>query len=63
MPAWLPHATDEQKARFRAAISEGQKRSWKKGRKGNYRRPRGREDALYAQASRKAARGFIGSLA
>ena len=48
MPAWLPNATEDQKARYRAAISEGQKRAWQKGRKGNYRRPRGRDAALYA---------------
>jgi hypothetical protein len=36
MPTWLAHASEEQKARFRAAISQGQKRSWQNGRKGNH---------------------------
>jgi len=49
MPAWWAHATEDQKARYRAALSEGQKRSWQNGRKGNYQRPRGREAALFAQ--------------
>jgi hypothetical protein len=43
MPTWLAHATEEQKARFRAAISQGQKRAWQRGRKGCPRFPRGRE--------------------
>jgi hypothetical protein len=49
MPTWLANASEAQKARFRAAISEGQKRAWQNGRKGNYRHSRGREAALYAQ--------------
>jgi hypothetical protein len=49
MPKWLAHATEEQKARFRAAISQGQKRAWQRGRTSCPRSPKKREAALYAQ--------------
>jgi hypothetical protein len=49
MPTWWATATEAQKAHFRAAISEGQRRAWQRGRKGNHRRRRGREPALEAQ--------------
>jgi hypothetical protein len=40
MPTWGATATEAQKSRFRAAISEGQRRAW---------HPKGHEPALYAQ--------------
>jgi hypothetical protein len=58
MPTWLAHATEDQKARFREAISKGAKRSWQKGRKGNPRFPKGREAALYAQGLREGCARF-----
>jgi hypothetical protein len=58
MPSWLAHASDEQKARFREAISQGQRRAWQNGRKGNYQHPRGREAALYAQGLPEACARF-----
>jgi hypothetical protein len=58
MPTWLAHATEKQKASFRAAISQGQKRAWQNGRKGCPRFPRGREANLYAQGLREGCARF-----
>jgi hypothetical protein len=58
MPTWLVHATEEQKARFREAVSRGAKGSWQRGRKGNYRFPKGREAKLYAQGLREGCARF-----
>jgi hypothetical protein len=49
MPSWWAHATEEQRARHRAAVSSGQKLAWQRGRKGNYRHPKGRSASLAAQ--------------
>jgi hypothetical protein len=49
MPNWWAHATEEQRARHRAAVSQGQKRAWQRGRKGNYLHPKGRSASLAAQ--------------
>jgi hypothetical protein len=48
-PNWWAHATEEQRARHRAAVSKGQKLAWQRGRKGNYRHPKGRSASLAAQ--------------
>jgi hypothetical protein len=59
MPTWPAHATEEQKATRRAAISRGMKRAWQEGRaKGNHRFPKGREAALYAQGLPKGCARF-----
>jgi hypothetical protein len=58
MPTWLAHADEKQKARFRAAISQGQNRAWQRGRKGNHRFPKGREAKLYALGLREDCARF-----
>jgi hypothetical protein len=58
MPTWLAHATEEQKARFREAVSRGAKRSWQRGRTGNHRFPKCREAAVYAQGLREGCARF-----
>jgi hypothetical protein len=46
---WWVNASEEQRARFRAAVSQGQKRAWLRGRTGNYRHPKARIASLEAQ--------------